>query len=174
MWSHYHRLLWPSLLLLLLQSVAQGDNNSDAEVEAAVIFNFFKFIEWPAEAGNEQQLIICSNDEGAVIEALQMLEGKTVNGKILQVRRHLPAEDLRRCQIVYMENPRAAILRDLRAYPVVTVSSSSDFIEQGGMIVLAPERNHLGFDINQELALSNGVRISALLLKLARSVRNGM
>lgn len=171
---HLRYFLRSSLLLLLLLIQGETYSESEAMVKAAIIFNLFKFIEWPAEGMNPNQLVLCVNAVGIDNESFQSLDGKTVNGKILVVRLHVQAEALRVCQMVYLETPRASILRDLRAYPVVVVASSSDFIEQGGMIALVYEDYHLGFEINQGLAIEKGIRISALLLKLARSVRNGM
>jgi len=162
------------LFLLLTQGATCGAGEGDATVKAAVIFNLLKFIEWPAEVANREQIVLCANGEGLVSKELQVLEGKTVNGKMLTIRQSVQAEALRACHMVYLEDPRAGILRDLRVYPVVTVASSSDFIEQGGMIALVSDDDHIGFEINQGLAVENGIRISALLLKLARAVRSGM
>lgn len=167
--SNVRQLLRSSLLLLLLiQSAAHSDN--DTPVKAAIIFNFFKFIEWPAEVMDQEKFILCVNGESDSNEGLQALDGKVVNGKPITVRQQQKA--LSTCHMVYLEESRASVMRDLTSYPVVTVSSSSDFLDQGGMIALVPEHDHLGFEINQGLAVEKRIRISALLLKLAISVRS--
>lgn len=158
------------ILLLIAQNVVHSDEASEAAVKAGFIFNFFKFIEWSGEAANREQFLLCTQGDGLVSQGLQLLDGKTVNGKVLNVQQHVQGEALRACHIVYLENATPAILKDLRAYPVVTVGSSDNFIQQGGVVGLLSVNEHLGFEINVDVAQANGLRISAPMLKLAKSV----
>ena len=63
------------------------------------------------------------------------------------------------------------LLQELGTLPVVTVSDSPDFISKGGMIGLIRDGNSLGFEVNLAPVSATGVRMSAQLLKLAKSVK---
>ncbi len=165
------RLLLAPLLMVATACPVYAEDASETAVKIAFIFNFFKFIEWPAEVENRGKFLLCADAEGAVSEGLQMLDGKTVNGKPLSVRRDLKGQALRACHMVYMENPDTAILRDLSVYPVVTVGDGGDFIQQYGVIGLVPQDNRLSFVINLTPAQANGIKIRAPLLKLAKTVQ---
>jgi len=164
-------LLLAPLLMVAAVGPVYAEDASEAAVKVAFIFNFFKFIEWPAEATNRDKFLLCADGDGEVSQGLQMLDGKIVNGKPLSVRRNQQGEALRACHMVYMENPDTALLRDLRAYPVVTVGDGGDFIQQDGMIGLVPQDNRLSFEINLAPAQANGVKIRSPLLKLAKTVQ---
>lgn len=168
--SFCRQLLAPALMVATACPV-YAEDVSETAVKIAFIFNFFKFIEWPAEAANRDNFQLCADGEGAVSEGLHILDGKTVNGKSLSVRLHVQGKELRACHMVYLENPDADTLRDLSAYPVVTVGDGSNFIQQDGMIALVPEDNRFGFEINLATTRANGLKIRSPLLNLARIVR---
>ena len=94
------RLLLAPLLMVATACPVYAEDASETAVKIAFIFNFFKFIEWPAEMENRDKFLLCANAEGVVSEGLQLLDGKTVNGKLLSVRRDLQGEALRACHMV--------------------------------------------------------------------------
>ena len=162
-------------LLLLLQHAARADSATETAVKIGFIFNFLKFIEWPAEVAAREPLVLCTSGTGPVGEGLSLLEGKTVNDKALTVRQQVQGDALRACHMVYLAERQRheAVLSGLRGYPVVTVADDADFIRKGGMIGLVSLGERLGFEVNLVPAQASRVRISAALLKLARNVQGG-
>lgn len=169
------RLYCTSLCLLLMSGAAGAQSANETAVKVGFVFNFLKFIEWPAEAANRPTRVLCSSGSGPVGEGLALLEGKSINGKTLVVRQQVQGEGLRECHLLYLADARRyeAILPGLRGQPVVTVADDHDFIHKGGMIGLIPVGERLGFEVNLEPAQASRVRISAPLLKLAQTVLGG-
>lgn len=163
------------LLLLQIQHAAGADSATETAVKIGFIFNFLKFIEWPAEVASREPLVLCTSGTGAVGEGLSLLEGKKINDKILTVRQQVPGDALRACHMVYLADRQRheAVLSGLRGYPVVTVADDDDFIRKGGMIGLVSVGERLGFEVNLAPAQASRVRISATLLKLAKTVQGG-
>jgi hypothetical protein len=74
---------------------------------------------------------------------------------------YLTEEDVRR-------HPQ--LLPGLLRQPVLTVGENETFLDQGGMVALFVEQDHVRFSINQTRARASGLKISARLLQLARKV----
>ena len=155
--------------IFFISLCAYADTSEEIAVKTGFIFNFFKFIEW-SEQANKDNFVLCSYGKGEISDALQLLDGKAVNGKSLIVQTNVKKENLSACHAVYLEEFTPSILRDLQNSPVVTISDSPDFAKQGGIIGFVSESEHLSFEINLDAAQKKGLRISTPMLKLAKSV----
>jgi len=166
-------LLIPALLLAsAINGQACAESGSETAVITAFLFNFFKFIDWPETAAAQDNYRLCTTNNDRLGDSLSVLENKTIGGKPMLLRRDINGEELKNCHMVFIgpaENT-AAIIRDLKGSPIVTVSDKPGFVDQGGMIGLVQDGNRLGFEINLDAANADGVHISAKLLKLAKYV----
>jgi hypothetical protein len=161
----------PALLLALL-AVLRGsaqDPSLEYRVKAAYLFNFTKFVEWPAGAIPEgMPFTICVAGNNPFASTLDdTIRGETVSGRSLQSR---PAQGTGTCQVLFI--PRdvdaAPLLKRTRTEPVLTVGESPDFVRQGGIINFVREEGKVRFEISQEAANRAQLRISSRLLRLAR------
>ncbi len=166
------RLIAGLLLSIGIVDSSHAESDSEAAVKVAFIYNFFKFIEWPAAVAAQSSYNLCLSSETAFGDALSMLEGKTINGKPLNVWRDVAGNMLENCHMVFVgagTNP-ADYLASARILPVVTVSDDAGFVQKGGVIGLLRDGNRLSFEINLDIARANGIHINANLLKLAKNV----
>jgi hypothetical protein len=92
----------------------------------------------------------------------------------LRVRHVKQSPDVRGCQILFIargERKRVpATLQTIVHDPVLTVGETDDFIRQGGMILLSVENERIRFEINLATAERAGLKMSAKLLLLAKTV----
>jgi hypothetical protein len=168
----FSRLLITLLLAVAIAGQAQAESGGETAVKTAFLYNFFKFIEWPQAAANQSAFGLCTTDGDQLGDSLSVLEKKTIGSKSMVIRRSINGKDLKNCHMVFISSSvnAAAIIRDLKGLPVVTVSDKPGFIDQGGMIGLVQNDNRLGFEINLDAANPAGVHIKAQLLKLAKRV----
>jgi hypothetical protein len=165
-------------LALAPEMRAQSALQREYEVKAAYIYNFFNYIDWPAETlpPTGSTLTIGILGESPFGPALNPLVGKKVKGRTLAVKQVLSAKDLEQCQIVFIcpsEKARLSqILGQLKDARVLTVSEIEGFAEQGGIINFISERNKVRFEINTDAAKRTGLNISSDLLKLAKLVKS--
>ena len=165
------------LLLAIAAAVAVAsrplfaqDVTAEYRVKAAFLYNFVKFVEWPADQSTEP-LIICvagRNPFGTLLE--NMVRGETANGRRLVARVILePDPD---CEVVFVPEGAAtgAYLRAARRNPTLTIGESSTFIAQGGIVRFYIDSGNVRFEINPGAAEQAGIRISSRLLELARIV----
>ncbi|NEX20814.1 YfiR family protein [Thiorhodococcus mannitoliphagus] len=148
----------------------------EAELAAAYLYNFSKFVHWPSSvlgSGNEP-LVLCVYGRNAASGAIEMLDGKSAQGHRIRIDRLSRGEALTACQIVYIstsESPYLApLLRSLANRSILTVSEIPSFAAAGGMIGLVKQDNRLRFEINRASAEAAGLSISSQLLKLATRV----
>ena len=151
------------------------------EVKAALLFNFARFVAWPAESfsGPDAPFVVAVVGNDPFGQALERtLAGKTVGGRPIQIRRWRKARDRGPCQILFVaaseRGSLRAVLDDVRDQPVLTVGDMAEFATSGGIIGLVMERSHVRFEINSASATRARLAISSRLLSLARVVTNSL
>ena len=139
------------------------------QVKAVYLFNFAKFIEWPAEAppGPITICVASQNPFGDVLE--ETLRGEMVNGRPLAMR-VIPGPEPG-CHVVFVPQGAATTtyLRAVEGSPTLTVGETPDFLSQGGIISFILEGGKVRFQIDSKAAERADLRISSHLLRLART-----
>ena len=153
--------------------------NLEYEVKAAFLYNFAKFVEWPATAfaSADAPLVFCIVGANPFDGALErVISDRTAHGRKILVRDVTDASG-GGCHLVFItekENERVARLvhtaQSTAQAPVLTVGESETFADSDGMIRLVVEEGGVRFDINAAAAERAGLRFSSQLLKLARRV----
>jgi hypothetical protein len=163
--------------LVTLSAKAQAGSADEYSVKAAYLYNFARFVEWPAETvdpGLPLVIAVLGQDAfGAVLK--QAVQSETVNGRAISVRSVSRLEDLRYCHILFFGSSNktrlAEVLRVTAGAGVLTVGETEEFLRLGGVIAFVPEGNKIRFEINLGAARRNRLTISARLLSVAKGVR---
>jgi hypothetical protein len=165
------------LLAMLLSTVAQAQSATEYQVKAAFLFNFAKFVEWPADAfsSSDAPLQICvlgQDPFGRDFE--QVIEDKSVNGHRLEIIHPSGVPQARSCQIVFVAFTDKSQMRDtlqgLKGDNVLTVGDAPGFAKMGGIINFVLDDNRVRFEINLKAAELAHLKISARLLTVAKLV----
>lgn len=149
---------------------------TEPDVKAAFLFNFTRFVEWPAGIPpSSDPFRLCVVADRAMTGVIaRTMEGETVNGRPSQTLVPSSPQEARGCQILFVGRTEAAraapILAAVRDRPVLTVSDASRFADRGGMIEFVREDGRVRFDVNVDAAKKSGLNISARLLRVARNV----
>lgn len=172
-------------MLCLVTSVAaplQAADETELEyrVKAAYLFQFGKFVQWPAAAFSsaDSALVLCVVGEdrfGSLLD--DTVKAKTVDGHPVQVQRVTRNATLRSCHILFVSGPETKslgmILDKTRGAPVLLVGEAPEFARQGGIVNFVVEQNRVLFEVNPGAAERSQLHISSKLLSLARIVREG-
>jgi hypothetical protein len=164
--------------LLCLRSPASGAASYQAsEVEAAFIYNFAKFVEWPEDAFDNADSpivigIVGDDPFGSTID--QIVDGKQLNGRHFVIRRMRWSDDFRHRQIVFMSGSDAGkarqLLDRLKGSPILMIAETPGLAQQGAVISFVTEQGRVRFEINLDAARRAHLTISSRLLSLAKSV----
>ncbi len=146
------------------------------EVKAAFVYNFTKFVEWPAAsfANERAPFNICILGSNPFGKGFDPIRSKTVNNRAVVIRDIDDTGDAGGCQLVFVsssEQPHmAAVLASLDKRSVLTVADMKNFAQSGGMINFVLAENKVRFNINTRASNRAGLKISSHLLKLAKTV----
>lgn len=164
-------------LACLLQAQSRQPAPGEAQIKAAFVYNFAKFVEWPDEAASPAapMLVGVVGDPQLADVVGETLQGKNVRGHPFLVRHFPSPENLALCHILLVTSQDTlAVQRTLhtaRASPTLTIGDLPGFSDQGGVIELVLEDNKFRFEINAGAARRSGLKVSSRLLRLARSVK---
>lgn len=174
----------PAALLvtaLLMSSSARAQQaTSEYELKAAFLFNFAKFVDWPAStfATPQSSFTICILGKDPFGQALDdALKGKSVGTHPVTILRVQEVANARRCQIVFVgaaeSRSFSSILEGLHGSNALVVGESDGFAAGGGAIQFTVEESHVRFLINPDAGERAGLKFSSKLLALAKIVHGG-
>jgi len=163
------------LALLSLARNVRAEQPTEYELKAAYLFNFVKFVAWPAEAFQSAQepIIIGVLGRNPFRGQLQnLVRDKRIKGRRVLVKPFKDLNSLQRCHLLFIADTGSGDLRvlieRLKNSPVLTVSELSGFARKGGMIKLYTRAHKVRFEINHTAVRSAGLEISSRLLRLAK------
>lgn len=168
-----------ALLGLLLSCAAlAGPQATEIEqrVKSAFLFNFAKFVTWPARkfAAPNSPIEICVRPGDEIAPILEeTLAGKSIGTRLIVVRTPGDGAAWAGCHVAYLgKEPieqTVITLRSLAGYAVMTVHEA-DHALTGGVVRLYLEDRKLRFEINVASAKRENLQLSARLLSLATVV----
>jgi hypothetical protein len=168
------------LILALFQPLfpAWADVTREDQRKAEFLYNFLKFVEWPAKVLPEASspLCLCMTGDGSVEKNLETLNSRTVRGRAIIVKPLTTPGQLEKCHVLFIASSEKKNFRNLlgqiRNHTILTVSDLPRFAPQGGMIGLFNQKGRINFEINLDVVHQSQLRFSAQLLRLARIVHN--
>lgn len=168
--------LFCALGFLCLPALSSSTDSLEYEVKAAMLYNFTRFVEWPATTWKDARsplilAVVGSDPFGRLLE--DSMRDKSYAGRAILVRHYPTSAELDTCHLLFVSKSEKKhlkeILRFAQASSVVTVSEIDDFIRSGGTIGFVLIDNRIRFEINIPSAVRSGVTISSKLLRLAYS-----
>jgi YfiR/HmsC-like len=168
--------LW--CLLSVPYLAGQQPRPSAYDIEAAYLYHFSHFVEWPALPGSKEtdSFLICVLGQNPFGNALaETVAHESIAGENVVAEQVLTSEDAARCRVLFISSSEESrlkqILASLNNSSVLTVSDLPSFTERGGMIQFVLQDHHVRFQINLAMAQRAGLVLSSELLKLATGVQ---
>lgn len=150
--------------LWLLGAMAAPLHAAEPSLEAALVYRFVQFSQWPAS----EPWTYCVAGDELVQQALQQLLGPTS-----QVRRVNTPAEARPCHVLYLghEVTPDASWRSLLANPqLLSIAANAELYQLGTVFGLIQEPRQLAFRVNLTLARSQGFQLNARMLRLAKEI----
>jgi hypothetical protein len=158
--------------------LAQEAKPSEYQVKAAYLYNFGRFVKWPAglAAGKGDSFPVCvlgRDPFGPILDST--LAGEALEGKPVVIRRIRKPQDATDCRILFVSLTEESHLKEILAAidqaGVLTVSDIPGFSRRGGIIQFLAEGDRVRFEINLASAESAKLVMSSELLKVAAAIR---
>lgn len=148
------------------------------ELKAGFLYNFAKYVEWPASAFEKAETpivigIVGTDPFGTVLE--KTLKDRTAQDRKFTLTRFKDARDSLSCHLLFVpkaEKPRLAdIFKRVEGRSTLTVGEDVGFAKAGGMVNILIEEGRPRLEINTEASDRAKLTIQARLLKLATIVK---
>ncbi len=156
----------------------QASTPTEYEVKAAYLYNFGRFVQWPAKAmaAGGDSFTICVLGEDPFGPALHAtIAGETIGGRSVVAKRISGPQQGVNCRILFISSSEDHQLKDILATldeaSVLTVGDMPQFVRRGGMVQFILDGNKVRFEVNLTPAERAGLTLSSQLLKLATSVK---
>jgi hypothetical protein len=176
---HFSGISYLRLLFLLLTSCELGPALADdtivaneSNVEAAFLYNFALFTEWPALPPNEFRICVLGSD--SMLAALESAKKKQINERPVTINNISSTTQAKSCQVIYIGQSEHLSIDNLAKQignaPVLMVSKEDGYDPKNVMIGLVIQQGRVRFKINRTAAQANSLTFSSKLLKLAIQV----
>lgn len=178
------RATWPGVAGALLFAMvafagrARAQAPDEALVKAAFVYNFLKFVDWPAAAFPklDDPLVVAIVGDGATADAVERsLATRQVGDRRIVIRRQKWNQSLAGVHAVFVSEDDSKKLRQVLDAAadsgVLSIGEGEDFASRGGVIGLLMEGLRVRFDIDTGVADAARLRVSSKLLALGRVVR---
>lgn len=152
----------------------QRTATAEDDIKAAFLFNFTKFVEWPA-VDRTRPFRICTVAEPAFGTAVERaITGETAGGRPIERVTPPTPEAARACHILFVgrhESDRIERwMAAVRGAPMLVVGESRTAWDRGAHISFVVDENRVKFDVNPDAAGRVGLTVSSKLLRVARTV----
>lgn len=151
---------------------------TEYELKAAYLFNFGKFVQWPAESFKKPSDpfiigIYGTNPFGEILQ--QTIQNKTLQNRPVILVSINNIEDAATCHILFIcktdKLQLKQLLAELHTKPVLTVGDNiEDFCQTGGIINFTSQYSQKRFEINNKASARALLNINSKLLTLSRIV----
>lgn len=159
-------------------AAAQISSTEEYRLKLAFLYNFAKFVDWPADSfpGASDPLNICIIGRDPFDPQLErQVAERSLRGHPFVFRNLRPSDDVGGCHIIFLpaSNDRflPAIVDKLGSSGGITVGESTGFVARGGTVNFVIEGTTLRFEVNLRASQRTRSRISSRLLALARIFR---
>jgi hypothetical protein len=154
---------------------AATEPTQEYKVKAAFIYNFARFIDWPAG--------VFANDDAPFVIAVvgtdpfnggleQAVAGKKISGRRVEIRHFDSVDKIGLCQILFVpttdDETETQIIQKVANDSALTVGECENFTALGGSFRFFTEDNKMRFEVNTDATDRAKLRVSSKLLKLAR------
>ena len=170
------RVLCALALLTPVSWAAPNPPPNEYALKSVFLYNFCRFIEWPASAFSSPDepltIGILGHDPfGSLLE--EAIAGENYHGRPIRIAHFRNARDITRCHILFVSSSEAArtaeILSAVAGRNIVTVGETDIFIDQGGMIAVTADRGRVRLRINPPSLRAAKVDVSSKLLRIAET-----
>ncbi len=177
-WRRFVRTLALAAVLSVCMGFAAEPVSKEYQLKAAFIYNFTKFVDWPAQRSGSKDLpftigVFGKNPFGD--ELNKLAQGRSVNGRPMIIKNITSTNEAVSVDLLFVSSGQEELLGKLlvaiQGAGVLTIGESKAFADHGGIINFVTEADKIRFEINLDEAERGGLKLRAQLLNLAKNVR---
>lgn len=160
-----------TFLVVVMGFVSNAQEREKHELHSMMIYNFLKYIQWPASANSGQFVIgVIGDDE--VYNTLNAWYGeKERMGRLLRVKKLSSPSEAKDCQLVYIGFSASGKFEEVQGVvstePILIVTDKNGLGQKGSGINFKIVNNRLKFELNQSALSTSQLKVSSQLTAMA-------
>ena len=161
-------------LLLLGLLLCIGAKAQDEKFKALFMYNFTKYIEYPASKQAGSFVIAVVGDSPIIGELQTIAEKKTVGPQKIEVKKISASDDVTKCHIVFVPEGQSASAADIAGKivgkGVVLITDKPGLGKTTSGINYVSSGGKQSFEVNQNRLKEHGVNVASALITLGKAV----
>ncbi|MBX2958896.1 MAG: YfiR family protein [Flavobacteriales bacterium] len=163
--------------LFILSSGFKMNNTIDtnAKIKAVFIYNFTKYIEWPAPYKEGDFTIGVIGETSLYSELIKMTETKKVANQTLDVKKYNSLAEVSKCHILYVckdkSDQLSEIVKKIKNNSTLIVTEENGLADKGAGINFIIKENRQKFELNKGNVEKYKLKVSSNLEALAFTVK---
>ena len=156
---------------------ARGPSIPEYAAKVALVDKLCRFVDWPASPQKAEGpspfilAVVGQSPFGDELDAYFLTH--TIKGRRVAVKYFRGPKDLGPCDLLYISSSERArlkeILRLVAGRPTLTIGDVAGFSEEGVILNILKEENHLAFEVNTAAAKAVGLKVASSLLQVAKA-----
>ncbi len=176
---HFKRIFLSLAIIVLSTTMHLLTANSHAStpqkeylVKAAFIYNLLRFTQWSKDVTKED-IGVCIAGKNPFGNTLNRIENQKIGNKkiLLYQSTSIQDLDLSKCNILfaskYEKKTPFEIIKQSQNLPILTVSDSKNFAQNGGIVEFITENGKLKFKINKKSLDKSKLKLESMILELS-------
>ena len=160
-----------TLLVVVMAVSGFPPERGQPEMHSMMIYNFLKYIQWPASANSGQFVIGVIGDDDVYNTLNAWYGDKERMGRLLRVKKLSNAAEAKDCQLVYIGNAASNQFEEIQGVisknPVLLVTDKNGLGQKGSGINFRIVNNRLKFELNQDALNASNLKVSSQLASMA-------
>jgi hypothetical protein len=171
------KILLCSICAIIMQvNTATAQDRSMHEIQAAIIYNVIKYIQWSNEIDGKASFVFGVFGDDQLYNTLSnAYQSKLKGSKKISVSKLNSADEAPNCDLFFLGQSK---LKDFqRAKDLITnkptlyVTSADTYGKKGANVNLTSEQNKMIIEINEPSIEESGFRVAGALLSMARVIK---
>jgi hypothetical protein len=159
-------------VFMILTLFGQEVLAQDYKYHPIFIYNFSKYIEWPASQGSEEFIITVVGEAEAYHQMLAILEKKgNINNQKLLVKQSNTVDMVEKSNIVFITKTVSITSQQIESFNkqgTLLITEHENMAASGSHInFVITDESKIGFELNSTSAKSSGLKVSSALASLA-------
>jgi len=162
---------WMFALMLCGSGVAGAQDRPLHEVYSMMVFNFVKFVQWPADDARKEFVIgVVGNAE--IFNTLSTWYGGKMKGnKTYVIKKFNSAAEVTECQVVFIDRSKSgefeAINGKVKGKGTLVVTDRNGLGAKGSCINFKTVDDRLRFELNQQAIETANLKVAGSLTSMA-------
>jgi hypothetical protein len=140
----------------------------EEKFKAIFIYNFTKYVSWPAKSGNFVISVLGSND--IIFEIESIAAKRLVGNSKIEVNQVSSPADINNCNIIFISQDKSDMLQQVaqkaRDQNILVITEKRNACSLGANINFVINNGKISFEISKSNIEKNGLKVSGDLLQL--------